>query len=202
MKKNRTAPRVENFDWRKANFEEIAKGFRRSGLGQFVYGKDVIEKWRSFEGEILRVQNLYVPVRLKRKIKGLKAPWFSRDIGNLVRKKREIYNKCRQHGVNEVLEEYKDCKKNLKKEIRKANLKKEIRKVPGSADGRQVGLDCQHRCLCRKAQSRLYFLRRLASFNVCKEMLRMFYRSVVERALFYGGGVLGRQHQEEGRLTS
>ena len=39
--------------------------------------------------------------------------------------------------------------------------------------------------LCRKAQSRLYFLRRLASFNVCKEMLMMFYRSVVESALFF-----------------
>ena len=36
-----------------------------------------------------------------------------------------------------------------------------------------------------KAQSRLYFLRRLASFNVCKEMLTMFYRSVMESALFF-----------------
>ena len=39
--------------------------------------------------------------------------------------------------------------------------------------------------LCRKAQCRMYFLRRLASFNVCKDMLRMFYRSVVESALFF-----------------
>lgn len=39
--------------------------------------------------------------------------------------------------------------------------------------------------LCRKAQSRLYFLRRLASFNVCSELLKMFYRSVVESALFF-----------------
>ena len=39
--------------------------------------------------------------------------------------------------------------------------------------------------LCRKAQRRLYFLRRLASFIVCKEMLRMFYRSVVESDHFY-----------------
>lgn len=37
----------------------------------------------------------------------------------------------------------------------------------------------------RKGQSRLYFLRRLRSFNVCKKMLTMFYQSVVASSLFY-----------------
>ncbi|KAI3360684.1 hypothetical protein L3Q82_002554 [Scortum barcoo] len=36
--------------------------------------------------------------------------------------------------------------------------------------------------LCRKGQSRLYFLRRLASFNICKKMLQIFYQSVVASA--------------------
>ncbi|KAI5104912.1 hypothetical protein C0J45_4584 [Silurus meridionalis] len=35
------------------------------------------------------------------------------------------------------------------------------------------------------AQSRLYFLRRLASFNICKKLLQMFYQSIVVKALFY-----------------
>ena len=60
--------------------------------------------------------------------------------------------------------------------------------------------------LFRKAQSRLYFLRRLASFNVCKEMLRMFYRSVVESALFYvmacwGGGGGSIKKKDASRLN-
>ncbi|KAK3550795.1 hypothetical protein QTP70_005463 [Hemibagrus guttatus] len=38
--------------------------------------------------------------------------------------------------------------------------------------------------LCTRGQSRLYFLIRLASFNICKKML-MFYQTVVASALFY-----------------
>ena len=38
----------------------------------------------------------------------------------------------------------------------------------------------------KKGQSRLYFLRRLRSFNVCNIMLRMFYQSVVASANFFG----------------
>lgn len=39
--------------------------------------------------------------------------------------------------------------------------------------------------LCRKGQSRMYFLRRLASFNICKKLLQIFYQSVVASALMY-----------------
>ncbi|XP_059827006.1 uncharacterized protein LOC132394660 [Hypanus sabinus] len=60
--------------------------------------------------------------------------------------------------------------------------------------------------LCRKAQSRLYFLRRLASFNVCSEMLKMFYRSVVESALFFvvvcwGGSIKKRDASRLNKLV-
>lgn len=41
-------------------------------------------------------------------------------------------------------------------------------------------------CLYKKSQSRLFFLRRLQSFNVCNQMLTMFYNSVVASVLFYG----------------
>ena len=39
--------------------------------------------------------------------------------------------------------------------------------------------------LYRKGQSRLFFLRRLRSIDVCSEMLQMFYHSVVARVRFY-----------------
>ena len=39
--------------------------------------------------------------------------------------------------------------------------------------------------LYKKGQSRLYFLRRLRSFNVCRKMLQMFYESVVAGAFLY-----------------
>src|SRR4029434_7205442 len=37
----------------------------------------------------------------------------------------------------------------------------------------------------KKGQSRLYFLRRLRSFNVCNKLLRIFYQSGVGSVLFY-----------------
>ena len=54
----------------------------------------------------------------------------------------------------------------------------------------------------KKGQSRLYFLRRLRSFNFCNKLLRMFYQSVVASVLFYavvcwGGSIKKR---DAGRL--
>ena len=37
----------------------------------------------------------------------------------------------------------------------------------------------------KKGKSRLYFLRRLRSFNICSKLLSMFYQSVVASILFY-----------------
>ncbi|KAL3065695.1 hypothetical protein OYC64_015782 [Pagothenia borchgrevinki] len=37
----------------------------------------------------------------------------------------------------------------------------------------------------KKGMSRLYFLRKLRSFNVCSKMLEIFYQSVVASALFF-----------------
>ncbi|KAK5907927.1 hypothetical protein CgunFtcFv8_016027 [Champsocephalus gunnari] len=39
--------------------------------------------------------------------------------------------------------------------------------------------------LYKKRQSRLYFLRRLRSFNVCSTMLQMCYDSVVSSVVFF-----------------
>ncbi|KAI4885265.1 hypothetical protein NFI96_001101 [Prochilodus magdalenae] len=54
----------------------------------------------------------------------------------------------------------------------------------------------------KKAQSRLYFLRRLGSFRICQKLLLMFYQSVVASVLFYDvvcwGGSISRR--DAGRL--
>ncbi|TWW54378.1 hypothetical protein D4764_0184950 [Takifugu flavidus] len=41
------------------------------------------------------------------------------------------------------------------------------------------------RQLYKKTQSRMYFLRRLRSFNICRKLLWMFYQSVVASVLSY-----------------
>ena len=44
---------------------------------------------------------------------------------------------------------------------------------------------CNTKYIYKKGQSRLYFLRKLRSFNVCTKMLHIFYRSVVESAISF-----------------
>ena len=56
--------------------------------------------------------------------------------------------------------------------------------------------------LYKKGQSRFFFLRKLRSFDVCKEMLLMFYQSVMASVLFYAavcwGGNMSKR--DTGRL--
>ncbi len=44
---------------------------------------------------------------------------------------------------------------------------------------------CNTDYLYKRGQSKLYFLRRLRSFNVCRKLLWMFYQTVVASVLFY-----------------
>ncbi|KAI4881889.1 hypothetical protein NFI96_006948 [Prochilodus magdalenae] len=58
----------------------------------------------------------------------------------------------------------------------------------------------------KKAQSRLYFLRRLRSFRICQKLLLMFYQSVVSSVLFYavvcwGGSISRRDAGRRDRLV-
>ncbi|KAI4895043.1 hypothetical protein NFI96_016161 [Prochilodus magdalenae] len=55
-------------------------------------------------------------------------------------------------------------------------------------------------------QSRLYFLRRLGSFNVCRKLLQMFYQTVVSSCLFYavvcwGGSIKKRDEMRLDKLV-
>ncbi|KAK7883856.1 hypothetical protein WMY93_026979 [Mugilogobius chulae] len=60
-------------------------------------------------------------------------------------------------------------------------------------------------CVYKKGQSRMYFLRRLASFKVCSVLLNMFYQSIVSSVLFYavvcwGGSARKRDTQKLNRI--
>ena len=60
--------------------------------------------------------------------------------------------------------------------------------------------------LYRKSQSRLFFLRRLRSFDVCGRLLRTFYLSVVASTLFFagacwGGGIMAGESNRLNKLV-
>ena len=66
-------------------------------------------------------------------------------------------------------------------------------KVTEAVDYKYLGVHIDNRldwktnteAVYKKGMSRLYFLRRLRSFNVCSKMLEIFYQSVVASALFF-----------------
>lgn len=51
--------------------------------------------------------------------------------------------------------------------------------------------------LFKKGQSRLFFLRRLRSIDVCGKLLQMFYQSVVASVLFYGAVCWGNSLKQK-----
>ncbi|KAK3516898.1 hypothetical protein QTP70_028267, partial [Hemibagrus guttatus] len=66
-----------------------------------------------------------------------------------------------------------------------ASICKRTSKLIGIFDHHYL-FDCKQVCEPNwRGQSRLYFLRRLASFNICKKLLHMLYQTVVVSALFY-----------------
>ncbi|XP_074543295.1 E3 SUMO-protein ligase ZBED1-like [Halichoeres trimaculatus] len=58
---------------------------------------------------------------------------------------------------------------------------------------------CNTTAIYWKGQSRLHFLRRLGSFNVCSDMLHMFYKTVVESALLYAAVCWGGNQMDKDR---
>ncbi|KAI4879744.1 hypothetical protein NFI96_004951 [Prochilodus magdalenae] len=60
--------------------------------------------------------------------------------------------------------------------------------------------------LYRKGQSRLYCLRRLGSFNICRKLLQLFYQTVVSSCLLYavvcwGGSIKKRDYMQLDKLV-
>jgi len=58
-------------------------------------------------------------------------------------------------------------------------------KYPGVVLDNKLEWSANIDAVYRKGQSCLVFLKRLRSFNVCSDMLCMFYNTVIENALFY-----------------
>ncbi|TWW62745.1 hypothetical protein D4764_04G0013920 [Takifugu flavidus] len=58
------------------------------------------------------------------------------------------------------------------------------------------------RQLYKKTQSRMYFLRRLRSFNICRKLLWMFYQSVVASVLSYAVVCWGGECDKSGPLQA
>ena len=69
---------------------------------------------------MLTIQNMYVPVKTKDKNNKIQEPWMTREIVNLVKKRKEAYINFRKLKMDKALEEYKDSREELKQGLRRA----------------------------------------------------------------------------------
>jgi len=67
--------------------------------------------------------------------------------------------------------------------------------IPGSLPGQQTGPEKQHRKGPHERTYRLYFLRKLRFFNICTNMLHIYYKSMAESTICFAAICLGWQNQ-------
>eukprot|EP00061_Rhincodon_typus_P018301 g47418.t1 len=72
--------------------------------------------WESFKGQLIRVQDQHVPLKMEDKDNKIQEPWMTRDIQSLV-KNKEAYVRLRKLRSNEAIEEYKESSKEIKKKL-------------------------------------------------------------------------------------
>ena len=75
--------------------------------------------WESFKCQLIGIQDRHVPERMKDKCGNYQEPWITRDIMSLAKKKKEALVRSKRLRTDEALEEYKECRKELKEGVRR-----------------------------------------------------------------------------------
>eukprot|EP00061_Rhincodon_typus_P007112 g28456.t1 len=125
MERDKTGPQVQVLNWHKANFDGIRQELAGIDWNSLFACKGTSGKWEAFKSVIARLQDLYVPVKMKGKVGRRRETWMTIDIKALSRKK-EAWLRNRELGSWESLEVYKGYWSLLKKEIGRVKRGREI----------------------------------------------------------------------------
>ena len=109
--------------WDRANFTEIndvIAQLANSFLSVNTIDTPVQELWDSFKGTCHRALEL---VPRKHTSRSIKYPWITRHIKRLSNKKQRLYNRARHSGLQSDWLAYRDMKKLIQNECRKAHDK-------------------------------------------------------------------------------
>ena len=112
-------------DWRRADFDGM-----RSDLvfnwDVLLEGKNINEVWRVIKGKIVTAMDIHIPWK---RVEGRARPkWLSRKILNLIGKKKKLWKKFKETGLDRDKKVYKKSEKEVKKSIENAkkNYEKKV----------------------------------------------------------------------------
>eukprot|EP00061_Rhincodon_typus_P003219 g19566.t1 len=120
MDKDKSDPWVRVFDWARANYIQIRQELGNVDWEQLFEGKCISGMWEAFKYNLIKVQDMHVPAKLKDKNGKIQEPCMTREFVNLVKRKKDAYDKSGQLQPVKALEEYREIRKELKCGIRKA----------------------------------------------------------------------------------
>lgn len=114
-------------DWGKAEFGKMREELKLD-WSIVLAGKGVEETWKEIKTHIVEAMERNIPWK---RVGGRGRPrWMSRKILSLISKKKRLWHKCKESGMNSDKVAYKKAVKVLKKEVGKAkkNYEKKVAK--------------------------------------------------------------------------
>ena len=120
------APR---FNHKKADFKKLCTMFKEVRWHEELQNKDMNECWAKFKEIYTEVVKCCIPLS-NGKRKNKRPPWMNKKLLKLIRQKRKQWGVYKSNPTPESLNEFKNLRKRLKKQILKSklNYEKEIAK--------------------------------------------------------------------------
>eukprot|EP00061_Rhincodon_typus_P001908 g16106.t1 len=102
MDKDKCRCQVKVLNCGKVNCNNIRQELKNVDWRQMFEAKSTSGMWEPFKCMLLGTHDRHVPVRMKNKYGKLREPWITRDIVNLVKKKKEAFIRARRLGTREA----------------------------------------------------------------------------------------------------
>ena len=114
------ASQSRKLDLRRADFASLRAGLTDVRL---AVCEEVEDSWNNFKNKFMSLQSSCIPLKCLRR-SSVQPKWFNREIGQLLREKRNVY---RQSKISGDFDEYRRLARRVKSSIRAAKRSEELR---------------------------------------------------------------------------
>ncbi|CAG2220727.1 unnamed protein product [Mytilus edulis] len=109
------------FLYKKANTEQIKEKINNIHLNDITNLENLTmdELWDNFKTKVLKTMEESIPTKMINNTKQ-KLPWINKEIKSLIRKRNKLFKKMKTDSHSKINKQYRETKKLLQKETRKA----------------------------------------------------------------------------------
>ena len=113
--------KMPHFNYKKGDFQKLCKMFSEVRWHDELQGQGVNASWLRFREIYSEVVGKYIPLANGKWKK--RPPWMTPELLKMLQKKRRLWKKYKNSQTAEALNEYKNLRKKLKKQILRSKLK-------------------------------------------------------------------------------